>query len=255
MQLENLSFSHLILQDVTGPIGIYFSGQGRNSTPNPDMAPHVRNLSFSHIRATLVTEPVMSYSDMKTIGRIYPGEQNSCITLNAVGKARIENVRFDDVHVTSAGGGTAELAAKRKVPETGVQHAGEYFGAWSEAPFGPPAYGLYARNVQGLTLSNVRFDAAKPDLRPAIVCDHVTDLAVNGLSVQGNEAAESVLRFTAVQDALLTATRVTSPAAAFLAVEGEGSGGITIDGGDVSKAKQAVVFKDGARDSAVRLRA
>jgi polygalacturonase len=253
MQLENLSFSNIIMQNVTGPIGINFSTRARNETGGAAMAPgsFVRNISFSNIRATVVKEPTMTYTDMKTIGRVYDGEQNSCITLNGVGEAMIENVSFDDVHVTFAGGGTAELAAKRKIPQT----TREYFGVWAEAPVGPPAYGLYARNVKGLTLHNVRFEVANPDLRPAVVFDNVRDVAVNGLSVQGNPAAESVLRFTGVQDALLTGSQVLTPAAAFLQVEGEKNASITVDGGDLSKATVPLAFRDGATDKAVRVRA
>jgi len=252
MQIENLSFSNIVLQNVTGPIGINFSARGRNDAAlAPDAPrPFVRNLSFSHIRASLAAAPSQTYTDMLTFGRIYDGEQNSCITLNGLGEAFIENVTFDDVHVTSAGGGTAELAAKRKIP----QNTREYFGVWSEAPFGPPAYGLFARNVKGLTLHNVRFEVAKPDLRPAIVLDNVIDVSINGLSAQGNPAGESVLRFTGVQDALISAARVLTPAAAFLQLEGERNAGITVDGGDVAKAAAPLAFRDGATEKAVRLR-
>jgi polygalacturonase len=324
MRLENLSFSNLILQNVTGPISINFTprgrgewGQGRpptaeeltkfdankdgkldptewaalraeraatisprdlarydankNGKLDPEEmtarqadrdkaaaayaaqeveAPYVRNISFSNIRATLATEPTMTYKDMALIGRVYPGEQNSCITLNGAGDAWIENVSFSDVHVTSAGGGTAELAAKRQIPQSG----GEYFGVWSEAPYGPPAYGIFARNVKGLTLHNVRFDAAKPDLRPAVVFNHVRDVAINGLSAQGNEQGESVLRFTDVTDALLTASRVLTPVPVFLQLEGQGNSGVTVDGGDLAKAAQPLALKDGATAKAAKLR-
>lgn len=100
----------------------------------------------------------------------------------------------------------------------------------------------------------MRFDVASPDLRPAVVLDHVSDVAVNGLSVQGNPEAESVLRFTATRDALLTACRVTAGAAAFLQVEGTANENITIDGGDLSKAASPVAFRDGATERAVRVR-
>ena len=254
MQLENLSFSNIIMQNVTGPIGINFSSRGRGETGGAAVAPasYVRNISFSNIRATTVPAPVDSYGgDMATIGRIYDGEQHSCITLNGIGDAFIENVTFDDVHVTSAGGGSAELAAKRKIPAT----TREYFGVWGEAPLGPPAYGLFARNVRGLALHNVRFEVASADLRPAVVFDNVEDVAINGLSAQGNPAGEAVVRFTGVKDALLTASRVLTPAAAFLQVEGEGNAGITIDGGDLTKAAVPVTFRDGAAEKTVRLRA
>jgi polygalacturonase len=292
MQLENLSFSNLILQDVTGPISINFTSRSRNEdggapsaaelekydmnkngrldpeelaarradrakataadTPPPADAPvaFVRNISFSNIRATVVTEPTMSYTDMSTIGRVYPGEQNSCITLNGTGEAWIENVSFDDVHVTYAGGGTAELAAKRDIPMT----AREYFGVWADAPVGPPAYGLFARNVKGLTLHNVRFSVAKPDLRPAVVLDNVRDAAIHSLNVEGNPQAESVLRFSRVQDALLSASRVLTPSGPFLQIEGTANANVIVDGGDLTKATKPLAVRDGATESAVKIR-
>ena len=252
MTLENLSFSNLILQDVTGPISINFSGRNRNEDGGADAAPaaFVRNLSFNNIRASVVAEPSMSYMDMVTIGHVFPGEQHSCITLNGLGDAWIENVTFNDVHVTYAGGGTAELAAKRNIPQT----SREYFGVWSEEPFGPPAYGLFARNVKGLTLHNVRFTVAKPDLRPAVVLDNVQDAAIHGLNVQGHPEAESVLRFTRVKDALLSASRVLTPAAAFLQLEGDANANVIVDGGDLTKATAPVALKAGATNAAVKVR-
>ena len=156
----------------------------------------------------------------------------------------LEDITLDNVRVTYGGGGTAE-EADAKVP----QAAGEYFEVGT-----PPAYGLYARNVRGLTMNNVRFEVAKPDLRPAVVLEHVTDAAINGLNAQGNRAAKSVVRLVETQDVLLTATRVLTPAAALLQVEGAGSHGIAIDGGDIAKAATPVVFEAGAARDAVRLR-
>ena len=75
----------------------------------------------------------------------------------------------------------------------------------------PPVYGLFARNVRGLTLKNVRFEMAAPDLRPALVFDHVADAAVNGFSVQGNSEAESVLRFISCQDVCSAPPGCSSP--------------------------------------------
>jgi hypothetical protein len=253
MTLENVSFSNLILQDVTGPIAVNFSGRSRNEDGGAPPAPagFVRNLSFSNIRATVVAAPQPErYTDMPTIGKIYPGEQHSCITLNGLEGAWIENVTFNDVHVTYAGGGSAQLAAKRNVPQT----TREYFGVWGEEPVGPPAYGLFARNVKGLTLNNVRFTVAEPDLRPAVVFDNVQDAAIHSLSAQGNPAAESVLRFTRVKDALLTASRVLTEAAAFLQIEGEANSNVIIDGGDLTKAASPLALQAGAKKTAVKIR-
>jgi Glycosyl hydrolases family 28 len=246
-RFENITFSNLILRDVTGPISIGLDSTSRRRSGGDGETPVrgiVRNIAFNSIRATVVSTG-REYSDLAFAQSYRPGETRRCIVLNGVGEEVLENISFTDVHVSYAGGGTAAEAAVRDVPQV----AGEYFELGV-----PPAFGLYARNVRGLTLSNVRFTAAQPDLRPAVVLDHVTDATFNGLSAQGNPAAESTLRFVATREILLTATRVLTPAAVALRVEGASSGEIVFDGGDLVKATKPVVFASGAIESAVRLR-
>jgi hypothetical protein len=165
--------------------------------------------------------------------------------LNCVGGATLENISFDDIHLTFGGGGTAEDAARRDLPEI----AGEYF------MLGPmPAYGFYASNARGITLQNIRFQVASPDLRPALIFDHVEDVAINNLSVEGNQQAESVVRFIDTKQTLMTATRLLTPASVFLQLEGAANDAITIDGGDLSRAATSLVCKNGATEKAVKLR-
>ncbi|MBL9203767.1 MAG: right-handed parallel beta-helix repeat-containing protein, partial [Opitutaceae bacterium] len=245
---ENISFSNLIMQNVTGPITVGLHSARRASAAAPvegEKRPAngiVRNLSFHHIRAHVVAEG-RQFPDLHWPQSYRDGERRTCITLNGAGGEILENISLHDVHVTYEGGGTAEEAALRDVPQV----AGEYF------EMGPrPAYGLYARGVRGLTLDQVRFEVVKPDLRPAVVFDHVSDAAVHGLSAQGNPEAESLLRFISTRDVLLTASRVLTPAAVFLRVEGEGSADIQVDGGSLAKAATPVEFVAGATRASVR---
>ncbi len=243
-QAQNLLFSNLVFKDATGPISIGMSGRSRPSEAGqPPVKGFVRNISFNHIRATGVAQ-ARQYPDMAWEQVYRPGETRTCITLNGVGDSFLENITLNDVHVTYEGGGTAD-EARAEVP----QMAGEYFEIGT-----PPAYGIYARNVRGLTLGNVRLETTNPDLRPALIFDHVTDAAVNGLSAQGNKDAESVLRFVESREVLMSATRVLTPAAVFLQVEGAGNEAITIAGGDISKAAAPLAFKNGAAEKAVKLR-
>jgi hypothetical protein len=239
---ENISFSDIVLQNVTGPISISIGG---HLPPPDDKTPVIaQNISFSNIHGTVTTNPPQ-LSEASVTSGYNPGETHSCIVLNSVNDSVLENISFANIHLTFGGGGTAEDAARRDVP----QIFGEYFR------LGPmPAYGLYARNVRGLTMQNVRFQVATPDLRPAMILDHVEDVAVNGFSVQGNADAESVLRFIDSKQALLTATRVLTPSSVFLQLEGSGNEGIIVEGGDLSKAAEPVAFKNGATDKAVKLR-
>jgi hypothetical protein len=241
--IENFTFSNIIMRNVTGPIGIGFSGPDNNNNQDAPK-PFIRNIAFNAIRATVVAQPI-DHPDIHFGVSIRPGETNSCITLNAMGDYYLENISFTDVHVRYAGGGTAAQAAKRTVPAI----AAEYFGVWDAAPGGPPAYGLYARNVKGLTLHNVRFEYDQADARPAVILDNVQDASINGFSAKGSEGTE-LLRFINTKDVLLTAARVLTPAAIFLQVEGAASDGIIVDGGDLRKATKALNLTAGATTTA-----
>jgi len=250
-RLENLTFSNIIMRNVTGPIGIGFSGNSGNGggiAASGDKF-FVRNISFNGIRASVVRQPV-NHPDIPFDVKVFDGELNSCITLNGLGDNYIENVSFTDVHISYAGGGTKEQAAKRDIP----QISAEYFGVFKTAPVGPPAYGMYARNVKGLTLQNVRLEYDEPDARPAMVFDNVHDCSVTGLTVQGSSGAESVLRFTRSSDVLLSATRVISPCPVFLKLEGSENEGIMVDGGDLRKTAKLLAYEAGATEKAVRVR-
>jgi hypothetical protein len=111
---------------------------------------------------------------------------------------------------------------------------------------------MYARNVKGLTVQNVRFEFEEADLRPAVIFDNVQDASVNGLSVQGSPQTEAV-RLINCKDLLFSATRVLTSASSFLSVEGAASEGITVNGGDISKASRQVVYRDGGSDKAVKI--
>lgn len=251
-RFEEMSFSNLVLDDVTGPIHISIgprTPRKPHAGPTPvDALPEstneppaiVRNISFSNIHGTVTTNP-QQIAETTLSSRYNPGEKHSCIALNCVGDATLEKISFEDIHLTFGGGGTAEDAARRDLP----QIAGEYF------MLGPmPAYGFYARNARELTLNNVRLQIASADLRPAFILDRVKDVAITGLNGEGDPQAESALRFIETQQVLITAARLLRPARVFLQVEGQGSRQIKVDGGDLSKAAERFAFKSGAVSSA-----
>jgi hypothetical protein len=87
-----------------------------------------------------------------------------------------------------------------------------------------------------------------------VVLHRAADVAIDGVSAQGNPEAKSMFRLVETEDALVTAPRVLTPAAVFLEVEGSQSRNIVIDGGDLSKAATPVTFEAGAEKGAVKLR-
>ncbi len=259
---ENISFSNIVLQNVTGPIHVAVGPRAPRAVPagaparpatddmhanaqDPNNEPAImRNISFSNIHGTVTTDPPQ-LAEATVTSTANPGEKHSCITLNCVGGATMENITLDNINLTFGGGGTAEDAARRDLP----QIAGEYF------MMGPmPAYGLYARGVKGLTLQNVRLQVASPDLRPALIFDHVQDVAINGLNVQANASAESALRIIDSKDVLLTAPRLLTSTTTFLQLEGADNANITVDGGDISKAQKPLTLADKATKTAIKIR-
>ncbi|SEG69024.1 Polygalacturonase [Bryocella elongata] len=259
---ENISFSDIVLDDVTGPIHVGVGPRAPRQAPagappapvRDDMtSPHpeesgppavLRNISFSHIHGNVTTNPGQ-IDEAKVTSNANAGEKHSCIVFNCVGGATMENVSLSDIHLTFGGGGTAEDGARRDLPE----YAGEYF------MMGPmPAYGLYARGVKGLTLTNLRFQVASQDLRPALILDRVTDCAINGLSMEADPKAESAMRIRNSRQVLMSAVRLLTPTQVFLAAEGETTERIVIDGGDLSSAGKSLTLMEGSRHDAVRIR-
>jgi polygalacturonase len=246
-RFENISFSNLIMKNVTGPITVGLDSARRNSASNQSTPPAnkgvVRNISFNGIRGFVVGEG-RQHPDLPWPQKFRPGETRHCIVINGVGDDVIENVSFQDIHFTFEGGGTA-LEAAAEVPRI----AGEYFEIGT-----PPAYGLYARNVRGLMINNVRFEVSKPDLRPAVDLDNVSDVTINGMTAQGNTNAKSVVRVKDARDVLITAARVLASAAAFIELVGAKNTGITVEGGDISKAAKPILLSEGATDKGLKLR-
>jgi Glycosyl hydrolases family 28 len=247
-KVQNLVFSNLLLQDVTGPISIDLGPRRPRNGPADAPIQHtpqtgyVRNISFRGIRAHVVSEG-REFEDIAFSQNYRPGETRQCIVLNATGDCFLEAIELDDVRVVYGGGGTAEEAA-REVP----QIAGEYFEIGT-----PPAYGLYGRNIRNLTINNSRFEFETPDLRPAIVLDHASDVTLTGVAAQSDPQAKSVIRLIESNDVLITSPRVLSPAPVFLSVEGASSKSVTIEGGDISKAKVPEVHGAGL-ENAVKVR-
>lgn len=240
---ENISFSNIVMKNVTGPISIGLGPQNPKPGETPPRPGVVRNISFHNIQATVVKP--FPIPDIPIEGKYNPGEIFSSIILNGMDEGFLENISFHDVQVTFPGGGTAEQGAVRDVPKV----ASEYYVIGVS-----PAFGLFARNVRGLTLTNVRFRVESEDHRPAIIFDHVVDATLQAVCVDGSAKQESVLRFIECTDILVAASRLLTPASVFLQVEGAGAQGIVVDGGDQSKAATGLHFKAGATKKGVRVR-
>jgi hypothetical protein len=241
--LEDLLFDNLAIEHTTGPVSIRLGGYLGWKMERKESLPigRFRNVRFSNIRATVADN---SYPLPHEVVRM-PGEVRSCINICGVPGHPVEGIAFSNVHITFPGGGTAEEAARRDVPEL-RDHYPEYhmYGTL-------PAYGLYARHASGLLLENITFDLASADLRPALVCDDVQDLELAGFRAQGSPGAESLVRLRDTRGAFIHGSRPLNEVETFLRVECPTSGEILLSGNDLRKAQKTVKVANGAGEGTV----
>ena len=243
--MENITFDNLVMDNVTGPISIRLAGylgwklEREKSLPTGKF----RNVTFNNIRGSV---PDNSYPLPHEVVRM-PGEVRSCINITGLSGHLVEGITLSNIHLTFSGGGTQEEAGRRDVPEM-EDHYPEYhmFGTL-------PAYGMYARHVKGLTLHNVTFDLAAPDLRPAVVCDDVADLELSSFRAQGDKEAEALIRLQDICGAFIHGCRPLNKVKTFVQVEGKNSRKIFLTANDLHKAKSTFKIAGDAKHDSILL--
>ena len=98
----------------------------------------------------------------------------------------VRNIALSDISIRYRGGGTKELAYKN-YREQGTNYPEPKFAKET------PAYGLFARHVDGLDISNVTFHTAKPDYRPAIMLDNVNSATISNLKAPVEKGVKKIV--------------------------------------------------------------
>jgi len=96
------------------------------------------------------------------------GVYRAACSVESWADAPFKDVTFRDVSVEFEGGGTLQKVPK-EIKAPGVD----------ARPL--PAWGFYARNVEKLTFEDVRLACTRDDLRPMMICENVTQLALDDL--------------------------------------------------------------------------
>ncbi len=147
---------------------------------------------------TLWAKPGNPVGRVTVSGLEATGIYHSAAALESWSDAPITNIVLRNVTVEFNGGGTAE-DAKRRVRGPGVD----------VRPL--PAWGLYARNVEQLTLEDVRFSLAKDDLRPVAMVDGVQQLTLDNFRFTHLPGVAEPFVTTNVGKLNLRQTDLTSP--------------------------------------------
>ena len=222
--MRDMVFSNMVMDNVTGPISIRLAGWKMGAgniwaafdDSNWEKG-ELRNILFENIRARVPRDAI-----------------KSCISITGTHRTKPRQITFSNIDVSFPGGGTAEEARRRDVPDLEREYPECFiFGVL-------PAYGLYVHHAEGITLNSVQFHLEAEDLRPAIVCDDVRNLELRGFQADGHPKAESLIRLQDTQASLITGVRVLNPIGTFMRVEGHGSKRLLLKGNDLELAEQTV---------------
>ncbi|MEM9022310.1 MAG: glycoside hydrolase family 28 protein [Bacteroidota bacterium] len=104
----------------------------------------------------------------------------------------VQNVTLENIEITYPGRGNKAYAY---LPLSRLDAIPELPEAYPEfSMFGElPAWGLYARHVEGLTLKGLKLRIKAPDYRPVMVFDDVKGLTVKGLEVKGDNKPNPIV--------------------------------------------------------------
>jgi hypothetical protein len=211
--LERITLSNITVEGAITPIFLRLGNRARQYKPD------LPKPGVGRLRDVVISSLVARGA-----------RHNGCLITGIPGHL-IENLTLRDVRITFEGGGKLPDAT-RQVAEM----AEEYPASWM---FGRlPAYGLFARHVNGLTLDNVRFDWEKPDYRPALICDDVRNLNVNNLQAAAVTGGAETIRLNDVSTALIRGCIAPEGGVGFLSAAGKLEA-ISAIGNDLHRAGRA----------------
>ncbi len=169
--LENVVISGITMRDVQGPIFIRLGDRGRpflEGGPKPG-AGKLGGVIIQGVHAT--------------------GAGSIGCSITGLPGSPVRRVALRDVSIGFAGGGTAADAA-RDIPELPAA----YPEFWMFKTL--PAYGLFCRHAEDLSISGLTTSFSKEDLRPALRFDHVARLRLRDIDAQAHAraGAAAVLR-------------------------------------------------------------
>ena len=225
--LDGVTVSNITMVDVRAPIFIRLGNRGRDM--DVPVAGTLRNVSITNIVAT---------------------DASLACSITGIPGHNVRGVTLSDIRVEFKGGNPRQPSDVPVIEEIAHYPEAQMFGAL-------PAYGLFCRHVEDLTLSNVRFgyrdgffrlttdayrqvkwpedNSAPSHSEPAeaghaLFCEDVHNLIINGFGARPSSDGASLLRFSNVTNALINGSMPSEDTPVFLEVAGEPPHSIHLDG-------------------------
>jgi polygalacturonase len=247
--IRNCVFDNLVMDQVTAPISLFIATWPEigSTSPNPPMMPpgKIHDLQFRGIRAVTRPGPPSVRPD-----------SDGALFFHGHPQSSIRNILLEDVNITFSGGGTLDQANRRDIVDMDqIDYRKDGYWTDHKSTWGvPPAYGLYARHLNGLILRGVTFQIAEPDRRSAIFCSDSEDIQISNFNVACDPRDVSAITARNVVGMRLSEVDPSPRAAVLLRLEGAASSEIVLQNNDPGKFAKEVEYADGAnKDAALRL--
>ncbi|MCS7004382.1 MAG: glycosyl hydrolase family 28 protein [Cytophagales bacterium] len=194
--MEGITINNITMDSIMTPIFIRLGNRARKlpEAPIPSIG-SLKNINISNIFAKSIRE--------------------ICSVITGIPNGMVENVQLSTIHLVSNAKGTVE-DYKRTIPEAEAEYPeNKMFG------HSLPAYGLYIRHAKGIVLADISLETMQEDVRPAIYCDDVIDLTINGFYSNPKVKSNPLIHFTNVQQAKISNSNIAEPIEVFLKLDGE----------------------------------
>jgi polygalacturonase len=197
--VDGVMISNVVMRDVVAPLFLRLGNRGRDqSRPSPGV---LRNVTITGIMAVGAT---------------------GSASIAGLSGHPVEAVTLENVRISTAGGSRRPGALD--VPEQMADYP-------TVTMYGVlPAFGLYVRHAQDVSLRNVELTVERTDARPGLVADDVSGLHVARLTGWPGRSAGPALWLNDVRGGLIEAGVAPQAGGAFVRVTGAGTRQLTLAG-------------------------
>jgi polygalacturonase len=164
---------------------------GKRSVYNKLPTGSLRNVVIKNVKAFVpFAQPDYSYElrgpALPYFHNVFP------ISITGIPNKHVDNIRLENISVTYPGRGNQAYANS---PIARLNDIPEQIGDYPEfSMFGElPAWGLYVRHTDNLSIKNLKVKIKNPDYRPAIVLDDVKKLKLDLITVKGDNKTTDII--------------------------------------------------------------
>jgi len=195
--MENVSITNVRMTDVGNPLFIRLGHRNKEGATGS-----INGVTISDVSAQIPNRP---RGEMNKFPEFWRHQCTTLITGSITGLPGhpVRGVTLRNVTMTYGGIGEvakpnhARITELSKIPECETNYPeSKMFGIL-------PAWGLYCRHADGIVMENVSLGVSGKDYRPAIVCDDVSNLTMNGVRILSGGSGPAVV-LNDVRDATIS---------------------------------------------------